>query len=55
MVMVTQNPVEQEGTCPLPEAQMDRFLLHVNIEYPDEAAEQEIMRLIVRKAQQLMN
>ena len=34
MVMATQNPVEQEGTYPLPEAQMDRFLMHVNIEYP---------------------
>ena len=34
MVMATQNPVEQEGTYPLPEAQMDRFLMHVNIDYP---------------------
>jgi MoxR-like ATPase len=34
MVMVTQNPVGPEGTWPLPEAQMDRFLMHVNIEYP---------------------
>ncbi len=46
MVMATQNPVEQEGTYPLPEAQMDRFLMHVYIDYPDEAAEQEIMRLV---------
>ena len=36
MVLATQNPVEQEGTYPLPEAQMDRFLLHVTIDYPDE-------------------
>jgi MoxR-like ATPase len=45
MVMATQNPVEQEGTYPLPEAQMDRFLMHVNIDYPDDGAEIEIMRL----------
>ena len=46
MVMATQNPVEQEGTYPLPEAQMDRFLMHVYIDYPDESSEQEIMRLV---------
>ena len=40
MVMATQNPVEQEGTYPLPEAQMDRFLIHVMIRYPDEGSEQ---------------
>ena len=45
MVMATQNPVEQEGTYPLPEAQMDRFLMHVTIEYPDDNSELEIMRL----------
>jgi MoxR-like ATPase len=45
MVMATQNPVEQEGTYPLPEAQMDRFLMHVMIDYPDDASELEIMRL----------
>lgn len=45
MVMATQNPVEQEGTYPLPEAQMDRFLMHVMIDYPDDQAELEIMRL----------
>lgn len=45
MVMATQNPVEQEGTYPLPEAQMDRFLMHVLIDYPDDAAELEILRL----------
>jgi MoxR-like ATPase len=37
MVMATQNPIEQEGTYPLPEAQLDRFLLHVFVNYPDEA------------------
>jgi MoxR-like ATPase len=46
MVMATQNPVEQEGTYPLPEAQMDRFLMHIYIDYPDEAAEGEIIRLV---------
>ncbi|WP_200976597.1 MoxR family ATPase [Echinicola sp. 20G] len=45
MVMATQNPVEQEGTYPLPEAQMDRFLMHVIIDYPDDASELEILRL----------
>lgn len=45
MVMATQNPVEQEGTYPLPEAQMDRFLMHVNIDYPDDDSELKIMRL----------
>jgi MoxR-like ATPase len=46
MVLATQNPIEQEGTYPLPEAQMDRFLLHVVIHYPDDAAELEVMRLV---------
>lgn len=45
MVMATQNPIEQEGTYPLPEAQLDRFLMHVEVGYPDEAAEAAIMRL----------
>lgn len=45
MVMATQNPVEQEGTYPLPEAQMDRFLMHVTIDYPDDSSELAIMRL----------
>jgi MoxR-like ATPase len=46
MVLATQNPVEQEGTYPLPEAQMDRFLMHVMISYPDEEAEVKILRLV---------
>jgi len=45
LVMATQNPIEQEGTYPLPEAQLDRFLMHVNVDYPDAAAEMEILRL----------
>ena len=46
LVMATQNPIEQEGTYPLPEAQMDRFLMHVLIGYTDEAAEVKIVRLV---------
>ena len=46
IVMATQNPVEQEGTYPLPEAQMDRFLMHVYIDYPDEEAEGQVIRLV---------
>ena len=46
MVMATQNPVEQEGTYPLPEAQMDRFLMHVNIEYPPVEDEVRIIDLV---------
>ncbi|WP_054112687.1 AAA family ATPase [Marinagarivorans algicola] len=45
LVMATQNPIEQEGTYPLPEAQLDRFLMHVRVGYPDIAAEREILRL----------
>jgi MoxR-like ATPase len=46
MVMATQNPIEQEGTYPLPEAQMDRFMMHVMIGYPDEESEASIIRLV---------
>lgn len=46
MVLATQNPVEQEGTYPLPEAQMDRFLMHINISYAPEESEIEIIRLV---------
>ena len=42
-VLATQNPLEQEGTYPLPEAQLDRFLLQIDVGYPDEAAERQIM------------
>ncbi len=46
MVLATQNPIEQEGTYPLPEAQMDRFLMKVTVDYPDDEAELGIMRLV---------
>ncbi len=46
LVMATQNPIEQEGTYPLPEAQRDRFLLYIRIGYPDKQAEREILRLV---------
>ena len=52
MVMATQNPVEQEGTYPLPEAQMDRFLMHVYIDYTDEASEVEIIQLVRDESKQ---
>jgi len=42
-VLATQNPLEQAGTYPLPEAQLDRFLLHIRVEYPDEAEERSIL------------
>lgn len=45
MVMATQNPIEQEGTYPLPEAQLDRFLMHVTISYPSAGAERDILHL----------
>ncbi len=45
LVMATQNPIEQEGTYPLPEAQLDRFLLHVLVDYPDAAGERAILAL----------
>jgi MoxR-like ATPase len=45
MVMATQNPIEQEGTYPLPEAQLDRFLMHVSIDYPEADAEKQILQL----------
>ncbi|WP_454764339.1 AAA family ATPase [Cupriavidus campinensis] len=45
LVMATQNPIEQEGTYPLPEAQMDRFLMHVSVDYPEADAEAQIIRL----------
>ncbi|WP_322407262.1 MoxR family ATPase [Idiomarina sp. PL1-037] len=45
MVLATQNPLEQEGTYPLPEAQLDRFLLHLKLDYPDAETEQQILRL----------
>mgnify|MGYP003324997816 FL=1 len=45
LVMATQNPIEQEGTYPLPEAQMDRFLMHVMVDYPSPETERTILQL----------
>ncbi len=42
-VLATQNPIEQEGTYPLPEAQLDRFLVQVDVDYPDRATERDIL------------
>ncbi|MCE5295072.1 MAG: MoxR family ATPase [Chlamydiales bacterium] len=50
LVMATQNPIEQEGTYPLPEAQLDRFLLKVNVGYPDPEKEIEILNLVLNEA-----
>ncbi len=46
MVLATQNPIEQEGTYPLPEAQMDRFLMKINIDYPEDETELQVIRLV---------
>ena len=54
LVMATQNPIEQEGTFPLPEAQLDRFLMHVKIGYPEAAAEADILRLARDRARDEM-
>ncbi len=50
LVMATQNPIEQEGTYPLPEAQLDRFLMHVTIDYPDIETERKILKLVRNEA-----
>jgi MoxR-like ATPase len=50
LVMATQNPIEQEGTYPLPEAQLDRFMLHTEVDYPDRATTLKIMKLARREA-----
>jgi MoxR-like ATPase len=52
LVMATQNPIEQEGTYPLPEAQLDRFLLHVSVDYPSAEAERQILQLARNEAAQ---
>lgn len=54
LVMATQNPIEQEGTFPLPEAQLDRFLMYVRIGYPKADAETEILRLARERARDAM-
>ena len=51
LVMATQNPIEQEGTYPLPEAQLDRFLMHVIIDYPDAESEMAILKLARKEHQ----
>jgi MoxR-like ATPase len=51
LVMATQNPIEQEGTYPLPEAQLDRFLMYVKIGYPDQKVERDILALVRQEAQ----
>ena len=51
LVMATQNPIEQEGTYPLPEAQMDRFLMHVSVDYPSPDSEKSILQLSRQEAQ----
>jgi MoxR-like ATPase len=48
MVLATQNPLENEGTYPLPEAQLDRFLIKVRIEYPSQAEEEQMLQLVTR-------
>jgi MoxR-like ATPase len=53
LVMATQNPIEQEGTYPLPEAQLDRFLMHVSIGYPEASAEKQILQLARDEARNL--
>lgn len=53
LVLATQNPVEQEGTYPLPEAQVDRFMLKINIEYPNENEELEIMRRMAKTGKKI--
>lgn len=54
LVMATQNPIEQEGTFPLPEAQLDRFLMHVRIGYPDVDAETRILELARNQARRAL-
>ncbi|MDA8127960.1 MAG: MoxR family ATPase [Betaproteobacteria bacterium] len=53
LVMATQNPIEHEGTYPLPEAQLDRFMLHTRVDYPDRATTLRIMTLARREAREL--
>lgn len=52
MVMATQNPLDQEGTYPLPEAQLDRFMMHVNVDYPDAQSELKILELVENEARE---
>ena len=54
LVMATQNPIEQEGTYPLPEAQLDRFLMHIHIDYPSADQERNILNLVRDEESSLM-
>ncbi|MEY3660971.1 MAG: AAA family ATPase [Pseudohongiellaceae bacterium] len=53
LVMATQNPIEQEGTYPLPEAQLDRFLMHVTVGYPSLDSERRILQLVRNEARRI--
>lgn len=53
LVMATQNPIEQEGTYPLPEAQLDRFLMHVRVDYPTIESERKILHLVRNQARNI--
>jgi MoxR-like ATPase len=53
LVMATQNPIEQEGTYPLPEAQLDRFLMHVRVDYPTIESERKILHLVRNEARNI--
>ncbi|MCG8382644.1 MAG: MoxR family ATPase [Gammaproteobacteria bacterium] len=55
LVMATQNPIEQEGTYPLPEAQLDRFLMHVKVGYPAPDIEKHILKLVREEAKSAQN
>jgi MoxR-like ATPase len=55
LVMATQNPIEQEGTYPLPEAQVDRFMLKLRINYPNKAEEKEIIKRVAGRADEAIN
>ena len=48
MVLATQNPIEQEGTYPLPEAELDRFLMKIRVDYPDTGSEEELVRMVTK-------
>jgi MoxR-like ATPase len=54
LVMATQNPIEQEGTYPLPEAQLDRFLMQVNVDYPSKDTEKQILRVVREETRQTL-
>jgi MoxR-like ATPase len=55
LVMATQNPIEQEGTYPLPEAQIDRFMIKVNIDYPKKEEERQIIRMNMGMEKPIIN